>query len=89
MFYHSGKEKGVVGIATVSRESFPEPGDETGKWVAVEIKPVKPLALSVSLQQIKDSESLQEMMLQKQSRLSVMPVTAEEYQVIMEMSQQQ
>lgn len=89
LFYHSGKEKGVVGIAAVSKESFPEPGDDTGKWVAVEIKAVKPLAAPVSLQQIKESVKLQEIMLQKQSRLSVMPLTAEEYQVILEIGQQQ
>ena len=89
LFYHSGKEKAVVGIAAVSKESFPEPGDNTGKWVAVEIEAVKPLSAPVSLQQIKESESLREIMLQKQSRLSVMPLTAEEYQVILEMGQQQ
>ncbi len=89
LFYHSGKEKAVVGIAAVSEESFPEPGDNTGKWVAVEIEAVKPLSAPVSLQQIKESESLREIMLQKQSRLSVMPLTAEEYQVILEMGQQQ
>jgi predicted RNA-binding protein with PUA-like domain len=77
LFYHSVSEKAIVGMAEVSREEFTDPGDE--KWIAVEIKAVEKFAKPVSLERIKASEKLENIALIKQSRLSVMPLTAEEY----------
>lgn len=76
-FYHSGAEKSVVGLAEVSREEFPDPTDE--KWIAVEIKPLEKFAKTVSLEQIKTAKPLENIALIKQSRLSVVPLTAEEF----------
>lgn len=84
LFYHSGKEKRVVGIAEVSKSFFPEPDDASNSWVAVEIKAEKPLQKPVTLQQIKDAEALRDIMLVKQSRLSVMPLSGSEYDFILD-----
>lgn len=86
LFYHSGKEKSVVGIAEVSREFFPESGDSKDTWVAVEIKYMKSLQNPVTLQKIRESENLQNIMLVKQSRLSVMPLSGENYNAILDIS---
>ncbi len=84
LFYHSNVGKEVVGIAEVSKDGFPDPTDE--KWTAVELKPVKPLKKPVTLAQIKENLALAEMKLIRQSQLSVMPVTKDEYQEILSMS---
>ncbi|MCL6257962.1 EVE domain-containing protein [Aquiflexum sp. TKW24L] len=75
LFYHSGKNKEIVGIAKVSQEAFPdlEDGEDKG-WVAVKLKPHKALANSVTLEQIKSDSILSTIYLVKQSRLSTMPV---------------
>lgn len=86
LFYHSVSEKAVVGIAEVSAEAFPDSTDETGKWVAVEIKPVEKFARAVALDEIKAHKNLQNIALIKQSRLSVMPLTREEFETILKMS---
>ena len=80
LFYHSGKEKAVAGLVEVSRADFPDPTDE--KWVAVEIKPLEKLAKPVTLDEIKTAPKLANIALIKQSRLSVMPLTKEEFEVI-------
>ena len=85
LFYHSVSEKSVVGLAEVSREEFPDPTDE--KWIAVEIKPVEKLAKPVSLDQIKAEKLLGNIALIKQSRLSVIPLTREEFETIRKMSE--
>ena len=84
LFYHSVSEKSVVGLAEVSREEFPDPTDE--KWFAVEIKPVQKFTKSVSLEQIKAETGLQNIALIKQSRLSVMPLTEGEFDLILKLS---
>lgn len=84
LFYHSNVGKEVVGIAEVSKEGFADPTDE--KWTAVELKPVKPLKKPVTLAQIKENLALAEIKLVRQSQLSVMPVTKDEYQEILSMS---
>ena len=84
LFYHSNVGKEVVGIAEVSKEGFPDPTDE--KWTAVELKPLKPLKKAVTLAQIKENLALAEIKLVRQSQLSVMPVTKDEYQEILSMS---
>jgi len=84
LFYHSNVGKEVVGIATVSKTAFPDPTDE--KWVAVELKPVKPLKKPVTLAQIKANLALSEIKLIRQSQLSVMPLTSDEYNEILSMA---
>ena len=84
LFYHSVSEKSIVGLAEVSKEQFPDPTD--GKWVAVEIAPVGKLAKPVTLDQIKAEKTLENIALIKQSRLSVMPLTAAEFNLIERLS---
>ena len=84
LYYHTGKEKSVVGLAEVSRGEFPDPTDE--KWVAVEIKPVEKLAKPVGLDQIKAEKSLENVALLKQSRLSVVPLTEAEFETIVNLN---
>jgi predicted RNA-binding protein with PUA-like domain len=75
-FYHSNEGKDVVGLAQVIKEHYPDATAEEGDWSCVDLKPVKPFAKSVTLEQIKADATLKEMALVKQSRLSVSPVTA-------------
>ena len=84
LFYHSVTGKEVVGIAEVSKEAFPDPTDE--KWVATELKPVKPLKKPVTLAQIKGNLALANIKLVRQSQLSVMPLSKDEYEEIISMS---
>jgi predicted RNA-binding protein with PUA-like domain len=74
-FYHSNEGKDVVGLAQVIKEHYPDATAEEGDWSCVDLKPVKPFAKSVTLEQIKADATLKEMALVKQSRLSVSPVT--------------
>jgi predicted RNA-binding protein with PUA-like domain len=82
-FYHSGADKAVVGTCTVVRAGFPEPGKEP--WVAIEIEAGKAFAEPVTLQAIKAEPDLAGMVLVKNSRLSVQPVTAKEWSVVTKM----
>jgi predicted RNA-binding protein with PUA-like domain len=86
LYYHTGEEKQVVGIARVSREAFPDPTDPTGKWIAVEIIPHKKFKKPVTLSRIKSDKRLRNMSLVRIGRLSVMPVTESEFKIICEMS---
>jgi predicted RNA-binding protein with PUA-like domain len=79
LYYHSRKGLEVVGIAKVQKESYPDPTAEKGDWSAVDLMPVKYLAKAVSLKTIKATPELAEMPLVKIGRLSVMPLTAEEF----------
>jgi predicted RNA-binding protein with PUA-like domain len=81
-FYHSGEGKEIVGVAEVTREHFPDPTDETKKFVAVDLKAVAPMPTPVTLATIRGEPRLAEMALIKQSRLSVQPVTAAEWKLI-------
>lgn len=83
LFYHSGKEKSVVGVAEVSKPFFPESDDPEERWVAVEIIPLEQIEEPVSLQKMKESGLLPDLMLFKQSRLSVIPLSDEEYKSIL------
>ena len=83
LFYHSGKEKSVVGVAEVSKPFFPESNDPEERWVAVEIIPLEQIKEPVSLQKMKESGLLPDLMLFKQSRLSVIPLSEEEYKSIL------
>jgi len=84
LFYHSNVGKEVVGIAEVSREAFPDPTDE--RWFATELKPVKPLKKPVTLTDMKANFALANLKLIRQSQLSVLPVTKDEYEEILSMS---
>jgi predicted RNA-binding protein with PUA-like domain len=81
-FYHSVTEKQVVGVLEVAREAYPDPTDPEGKWVAVDFKAVAPLPRPVTLAAIKADKRLAQLALVRQSRLSVMPVSAAEWAAI-------
>lgn len=85
-FYHSIIGKEIVGLTEVSKEYFPDPTDSTGKWVVVEVIPKERLENPVTLENIKVEKSLSEIPLLKQSRLSVMPLSKKEFDVILKMS---
>jgi predicted RNA-binding protein with PUA-like domain len=84
-FYHSNEGKEIVGIVEVIREHFPDPTDESKKFVAVTVKAVAPLPTPVTLERIKTEPKLKEMALIKFSRLSVQPVTAAEWNLVCKM----
>ena len=88
-FYHSQKEKSVVGIVEVCAESHPDSTTDDDRWECVDIKAVRSLPTPVSLDMIKADPRLAEMVLVKNSRLSVQPVTAEEWDIIRAMGQDQ
>ena len=81
-FYHSNEGKAVVGIAKVIKTAFPDPTDPTGKFVAVEVAPVRPLKKPVTLEMMKATPALADMVILRQGRLSVAPITAGEWKAI-------
>lgn len=83
--YHTGAEKSVIGIAKVTKEGYPDPGDND--WVAVEIAPIRKLKNSVTLAQIKGDKRLSNMVLVKASRLSVQPVRPEEFELVVSIAE--
>lgn len=85
LFYHSNDGKNVVGIAKVVKESYQDPTTSDPNWVVVDIVPVQSLNKPVSLAQVKAEESLKDISLVKQGRLSVMPLKATEFDKILEM----
>jgi predicted RNA-binding protein with PUA-like domain len=84
-FYHTGDEKQVVGIVEVIRESYPDPTDADGKFLAVDVKAIEPLPKPVTLAAIRAEARLEDMALVKYSRLSVQPVTAAEWKIVCQM----
>ncbi|WP_026210201.1 EVE domain-containing protein [Flexithrix dorotheae] len=88
LFYHSGKEKQVVGIAKVVKEFYQDPTTTDERWVVVDLVPEKKLNQPVTLQQIKADERLQNVYLIRQSRLSVMPLKPEEFDIIIGMGEE-
>jgi len=82
LFYHSNESKEIVGIAKIIGEAYQDPTTEDANWVAVDVAPVSKLKQPVSLETIKSHPVLQNMALVKQSRLSVCPVTKQEFEVI-------
>jgi predicted RNA-binding protein with PUA-like domain len=85
LFYHSGKQPEVVGIAEVTKAAYPDPTTTDDRWVVVDLKPVEALAHPVSLASIRANAALSDLPLLKQSQLSVMPVTAKQYKEIIRM----
>lgn len=85
LFYHSNEGKNVVGIAKVVKEAYQDPTTDDKNWVVVDLVPVQSLAKSVTLEQIKAEESLKDISLVRQGRLSVMSLKATEFDKILEM----
>jgi predicted RNA-binding protein with PUA-like domain len=87
LIYHSGDVRAVVGVAEVSRDGYPDPDPKkAGDWVQIDLIPEQKLKNPVTLSSIKSETSLKNMPLIKQSRLSVMPITAAEYAKILKMA---
>ena len=84
-FYHSGEGKDVVGIVEVIREAHPDPTAKGEPWVVVDVKALEPVPQPVTLEAIKKEPKLKEMALVKYSRLSVQPVTADEWKQVCKM----
>ena len=82
LFYHSGKEKAVVGLAEVVKAGYPDPTSDDEQWMAVDLKPVNRFLNPVPLPAIRYDRRLNGLPLIRQSQLSVMPLTKEEYDVI-------
>jgi predicted RNA-binding protein with PUA-like domain len=85
-FYHSNEGLEIVGVAKVIKEAYLDPSTDEEAWVVVDLKPVKKLKKPVTLQQMKADKRLLQMALIRIGRLSVQPVTDEEWKVIMEMA---
>jgi predicted RNA-binding protein with PUA-like domain len=88
LFYHSNEGLEIVGIAKVSKEAYQDPTTDNDAWVAVDLKPFKQLKHPVSLAQIKEEPRLKDMALVRLGRLSVQPVTDEEWKVVMAMAKE-
>ena len=86
-FYHSVSEKLIVGIVEVVKEHYPDPTDKTGRFVVTDVKAKKRLKRPVSLEEIKSTSKLSNIALIKQSRLSVMPLKKNEWDLIIKMSE--
>ena len=81
-FYHTGEERQIVGVVEVIREAYPDPTDPTGAFVAVDVRALWPLRKPVTLTDIKTEPRLKDMALVKFTRLSVQPVTAEQWRLV-------
>jgi len=88
LFYHSVVGKEIVGIATVAAEAYPDATATEGDWSCVDLTPVRALKRPVTLEEIKASAKLRGLALVRQSRLSVLPLTAGEYAEIVRLSEQ-
>ena len=86
-FYHSVSEKLIIGIVEVIKEHYPDPTDKTGRFVVTDVKAKKKLKRPVSLEEIKSTPKLSNIALIKQSRLSVMPLTKNEWDIIIKISE--
>jgi predicted RNA-binding protein with PUA-like domain len=87
LWYHSNEGLEIVGIAKVTKEAYQDPTTDEDAWVAVDLKPFKKIKKPVSLIQVKADKRLKEMVLVRLGRLSVQPVTEEEWKVIMELGE--
>jgi len=87
MFYHSNEGKEIIGIAKVVKEFYQDPTTDDTNWVVVDLSPFKKLKNTVTLETIKADKQLQNIALVKQGRLSVMPLKAEEFDRIIELSE--
>jgi len=85
LFYHSGEDKGVVGIAKVARTAYRDATAKEGDWNAVDLVPLKPLRRPVTLRKIKAKSALKNIALVRQSRLSVMSLSVQAFRLILKM----
>ncbi len=85
-FYHSGEGPEIVGIVEIVKEAYPDPGDKEGRFVQVDVKPLQPVKTPVTLKAIKAEKALADFKLVRQSRLSVVPVSPEEWRLIAKMA---
>ena len=85
LYYHSNEGKEVVGVAQVTKESYPDPTTDDERWVVVDLKPVVPLKQAVTLAQIKADAKLPTIALVKYGRLSVAPITPAEFRYILKL----
>ncbi len=83
LYYHSGTEKAVVGVARVARPAYPDPTAREGDWVAVDLEPKRALERPVTLAEINADAALQNLPLIRQSRLSVLPVSEPEFRRVL------
>jgi predicted RNA-binding protein with PUA-like domain len=83
LFYHSGSGKEIVGVAQVVGNAYPDPTAQSGDWSCVDLKPKTRLKQAVPLSAVKQDRMLREMALVKQSRLSVMPVTVDQFKRVL------
>ena len=86
LFYHSNEGKNVVGIAKIVKSAYPDPTATEGDWACVDLAPVKVLVTPVGLDRIKTDRLLQEMVLVKNSRLSVQAVTEKQFNRVLELA---
>jgi predicted RNA-binding protein with PUA-like domain len=86
LYYHTGDEKAVAGIATVASDPYPDPADPVGRAAVVEIAPVRRLARAVTLAQVKADPFFADFALVRMPRLSVMPVTDSQWVRLMKMA---
>lgn len=82
LFYHSGKDKAVVGLAEVVKSAYPDPTADDEQWVAVDLKPIKALKNPVPLAAIRYDKRLSQLPLIRQSQLSVMSLTKDEFDIL-------
>ncbi|OUW16174.1 MAG: ubiquinol-cytochrome C reductase [Opitutales bacterium TMED158] len=87
LFYHSGKVREIVGLAKVAKAAYPDPTAKEGDWSAFDIKAVKSVESPVSLKTIKSDADLSEMLLVRNSRLSVMPIGQKEFKRLLDLAQ--
>ncbi len=86
-FYHSGDEKRIAGIVEVVKEYYPDPSDASGRFGMVDVKALRPFEKPVTLAQIKAAPDLAGLALVRQSRLSVLPVSVDEWKIICKMGE--
>jgi predicted RNA-binding protein with PUA-like domain len=86
LFYHSGEEKAVIGVAKVTRTAYVDPTASEGDWSTVDLVPLRSLPQPVTLAKIKQTPGLKTIQLVRQSRLSVMPLTTAEFNTILKMA---
>jgi predicted RNA-binding protein with PUA-like domain len=85
LFYHTGEEKAVIGIAKVAQTAYSDPTATEGDWSTVDLVPIKSLPRPVTLGEIKRAPRLKKIQLVRQSRLSVMPLAGPEFDTILKM----
>lgn len=87
LYYHSGEQRQVVGLARVAKAAYPDPTATEGDWCCVDLVPVKPLGQPVTLEAIRADRALDELPLLRQSRLSVMPLTEAQFKRLLELAE--